>query len=134
MQDIQSSGKVSIWQRLLAIQLMVALACTGAIPVYAAPPVADVSVEGNSAALDNIGRAMQSPDARPSNAPTRNTLQSQPNIVLPDMGDPGGSALSRLDERKYGEMIMRQIRPDADYSNDWPIYDYLNQKIGRAHV
>jgi predicted Zn-dependent protease len=24
-------------------------------------------------------------------------------------------------------MIMRQIRPDADYSNDLPIYDYLNQ-------
>jgi predicted Zn-dependent protease len=70
---------------------------------------------------------MQSPDARPANAPTRSGLQNQPTIVLPDMGDPGGDALSRVDERKYGEMIMRQIRPDADYSNDLPIYDYLNQ-------
>jgi predicted Zn-dependent protease len=43
------------------------------------------------------------------------------------MGDPGGDSLSRMDEKKYGEMIMRQIRPDADYSNDLPIYDYLNQ-------
>ena len=84
-------------------------------------------MEGNSAALQNIGRAMQSPDARPANAPTRNSLQRQPNIVLPDMGDPGGDALNRVDERKYGEMIMRQIRPDADYSNDLPIYDFLNQ-------
>jgi predicted Zn-dependent protease len=32
-----------------------------------------------------------------------------------------------MDEKKYGEMIMRQIRPDPDYSNDLPIYDYLNQ-------
>jgi predicted Zn-dependent protease len=43
------------------------------------------------------------------------------------MGDPGGDSLSRLDEKKYGEMIMRQIRSDVDYSNDLPIYDYLNQ-------
>jgi predicted Zn-dependent protease len=43
------------------------------------------------------------------------------------MGDPGGDSLSRLDEKKYGEMIMRQIRPDVDYSNDLPIYDFLNQ-------
>jgi predicted Zn-dependent protease len=93
----------------------------------AATPTGDVSVEGNSAALQNIGRAMQSPDARPANTPTRNTLQRQPNIVLPDMGDPGGDVLNRVDERKYGEMIMRQIRPDADYSNDLVIYDFLNQ-------
>jgi predicted Zn-dependent protease len=43
------------------------------------------------------------------------------------MGDPGGDSLSRMDEKKYGEMIMRQIRPDTDYSNDLPIYDFLNQ-------
>ncbi len=42
------------------------------------------------------------------------------------MGDPGGDALSRVDECKYGEMIMRQLRSDPDYSNDLPIYDFLN--------
>jgi predicted Zn-dependent protease len=42
------------------------------------------------------------------------------------MGDPGGDALSPLDERKIGEQIMREIRRDRDFSNDWPIYDYLN--------
>jgi len=83
-------------------------------------------VDGNSAAIQNIGKAMQSPDAKSSKLPNRNTLQSQPNIILPDMGDPGGDSLSRIDERKYGEMIMRQIRPDPDYSNDLPIYDFLN--------
>jgi predicted Zn-dependent protease len=53
--------------------------------------------------------------------------QNQSNFILPDMGDPGGDSLSRMDEKKYGEMIMRQIRPDPDYSNDLPIYDFLNQ-------
>ena len=118
--------KPSFLRRILAIQLMLGLACSQ-FPSYAATPAGDVSVEGNSAAIQNIGRAMQSPDARPANAPTRNAIQSQPTIVLPDMGDPGGDTLSRLDERKYGEMIMRQIRPDADYSNDLLIYDFLNQ-------
>ncbi len=106
---------------------MLGISLPGISLSYAATPAGDVSVEGNSAAMQNIGRAMQSPDARPANTPTRNTLQRQPNIVLPDMGDPGGDALNRVDERKYGEMIMRQIRPDADYSNDLVIYDFLNQ-------
>jgi predicted Zn-dependent protease len=129
MQELKSIQNTAIWRRLLAGQLILALWCSCASPVYSAgpAPAGDVSVEGNSAAIQNINRAMQSPDARPANAPTRSNLQSQPAIILPDMGDPGGDALSRLDERKYGEMIMRQIRPDADYSNDLPIYDYLNQ-------
>ena len=105
---------------------MLGIVCSG-FPTYAATPVGDVSVEGNSAAIQNIGRAMQSPDARSSNLPARSTSQSQPNIVLPDMGDPGGDSLNRVDERKYGEIIMRQIRPDPDYSNDLVIYDFLNQ-------
>ena len=131
MQVIKPVGKISFIRRLLAIQLMLALACSGASPAFAAPPIAapagDVSVQGDSAALQNLRGLMQSPDARPANAPNRSGLQTQPTLVLPDMGDPGGDALSRIDERKYGEMIMRQIRPDVDYSNDWPLYDYLNQ-------
>ena len=117
MQDLQSAPKTSFLRRTLAVQLILGLACSG-FPAHSAAPIGDVSVEGNSAAIENIGRAMQSPDARPANAPIRNSMQSQPTIVLPDMGDPGGDALSRVDERKFGEMIMRQIRPDADYSND----------------
>jgi predicted Zn-dependent protease len=126
MQDIKFLRKSSFWRRLLAAQLILVLSCSGVGPVYAATPAGDVSVDGNSAAIQNIGKAMQSPDAKSSKLPNRNTLQSQPNIILPDMGDPGGDSLSRIDERKYGEMIMRQIRPDPDYSNDLPIYDFLN--------
>ncbi|QWE16432.1 M48 family metallopeptidase [Polynucleobacter sp. AP-Nino-20-G2] len=132
MEVRKSSEKSSIFRRILAGQLILALAWPSAGFVYAAGSassavVGDVSVQGDSAALQNLGRAVQSPDARSSNLPTRNTSQSQPSFVLPDMGDPGGDALSRLDEKKYGEMIMRQIRPDPDYSNDLPIYDFLNQ-------
>jgi len=126
MQDINPIQKTSFLRRIMAAQLMFAMAFSG-YPAHAAAPIGDVSVEGNSAAVQNIGRAMQSPDARSANLPSRSTVQTQPNIILPDMGDPGGDVLSRIDERKYGEMIMRQIRPDTDYSNDLVIYDFLNQ-------
>ncbi len=93
-------------------------------PSFAQQP--GVSVTQDSAAKENLGRVIQSPEARSANLPSRNSLQSQPTLVLPDMGDPGGDALSPLDERKIGEQIMREIRRDRDFSNDWPIYDYLN--------
>jgi predicted Zn-dependent protease len=132
MQVIKTSQKSSLFRRILAGQLILALAWPSTGLVYAAGPTSssltgDVSVKGDSAALQNLGRAVQSPDARSSNLPARNTPQNQSNFILPDMGDPGGDSLSRMDEKKYGEMIMRQIRPDPDYSNDLPIYDFLNQ-------
>jgi len=132
MQVIKTSQKTSLFRRILAGQLILALAWPSAGLVYAAGPTSssttgDVSVKGDSAALQNLGRAVQSPDARSSNLPTRSAPQNQSNFILPDMGDPGGDSLSRMDEKKYGEMIMRQIRPDPDYSNDLPIYDFLNQ-------
>ncbi|MBU3620221.1 M48 family metalloprotease [Polynucleobacter sp. CS-Odin-A6] len=132
MQVIKTSQKSSLLKRLLAGQLILSLAWPSASLVYAAGPgspsvTGDVSVQGESAALQNLGRAVQSPEARSSNLPSRNAPQTQATFVLPDMGDPGGDSLSRLDEKKYGEMIMRQIRPDPDYSNDLPIYDFLNQ-------
>lgn len=113
----------------MACQLILAISCNGALAAGTASvaPAGDVSVQGDSAALQNLGRAVQSPDARSANLPTRNAPPIQPTFILPDMGDPGGDSLSRMDEKKYGEMIMRQIRPDPDYSNDLPIYDFLNQ-------
>lgn len=108
------------FRRILALYLSLVLSA----PVFAQS--GGVSIEQDSAAQQNLGRVVQSPEARSANLPTRNTLQSQPNLVLPDMGDPGVDALSPLDERKIGEQIMREIRRDPDFSNDWPIYDYLN--------
>ncbi len=121
----------SLFHRFLACQLILAMGLPSVGSVYAAGQASstiagDVSVQGDSAALQNLGRAVQSPEARSSNLPARPQSLTQPSFVLPDMGDPGGDSLSRLDEKKYGEMIMRQIRPDPDYSNDLPIYDFLN--------
>ena len=123
MDDIKISYLASLSRRYLTYFLVMILTMSssntqlawGAGTASTAPP-GDVSVEGNSAAIQNIGRAMQSPDARSANLPIRAAAPPQSNIVLPDMGDPGGDALSRVDERKYGEMIMRQIRPDPDLS------------------
>jgi predicted Zn-dependent protease len=113
----------SLFYRFLAYKLILAMSLYGSGSVFAAGQVTnatgDVSVQGDSAALQNLGRAVQSPEARSSNLPLRPQGTGQPTFVLPDMGDPGGDSLSRLDERKYGEMIMRQIRPDSDYSNDY---------------
>lgn len=121
----------SLFHRFLACQLILAMGLPSVGSVYAAGQASstiagDVSVQGDSVALQNLGRAVQSPEARSSNLPARPQSLTQPSFVLPDMGDPGGDSLSRLDEKKYGEMIMRQIRPDPDYSNDLPIYDFLN--------
>lgn len=48
-------------------------------------------------------------------------------ILLPDLGDNSSSNLSDIDEKKLGEKIIREIRKDPDYSNNWLIYDYINQ-------
>ncbi|QWD75863.1 M48 family metallopeptidase [Polynucleobacter sp. MWH-UH24A] len=105
---------------------IIALILSGILSISSLAQQPGVSVTQDSAAKENLGRVIQSPEARSANLPSRNTLQSQPTLVLPDMGDPGGDALSPLDERKIGEQIMREIRRDRDFSNDWPIYDYLN--------
>lgn len=108
------------------VKRIVALCLSGVLSISSFAQQPGVSVTQDSAAKENLGRVIQSPEARSANLPSRNTLQSQPTLVLPDMGDPGGDALSPLDERKIGEQIMREIRRDRDFSNDWPIYDYLN--------
>ena len=120
MDDIKISYLASLAQRYLSYFLVIVLMMSSNAQLAwsassaSTAPSGDVSVEGNSAAIQNIGRAMQSSEARSANLPTRSVAPTQPNIVLPDMGDPGGDALSRVDERKYGEMIMREIRPDPD--------------------
>lgn len=108
------------------VKQVIALFLSGVLSVSSFAQQPGVSVTQDSAAKENLGRVIQSPEARSANLPSRTTLQSQPTLVLPDMGDPGGDALSPLDERKIGEQIMREIRRDRDFSNDWPIYDYLN--------
>ena len=108
MEVIKTSQKSSLFKRILAGQLILALAWPSAGFVYAAGPTplgatGDVSVQGESVALQNLGRAVQSPDARSTNLPSRNAPQIQPSFELPDMGDPGGGSLRRMGGEKEGE-------------------------------
>jgi len=50
---------------------------------------------------------------------------------LPDLGDGSGGALTPQAERRLGERVMREIRADPDYINDWLVRDYLNSVAAR---
>jgi predicted Zn-dependent protease len=45
---------------------------------------------------------------------------------LPDLGDGSGGTLTPQAERKLGERVMREVRSDPDYIDDWLVRDYLN--------
>jgi predicted Zn-dependent protease len=45
---------------------------------------------------------------------------------LPDLGSGGAGALTPQAERKLGERVMREVRRDPDYLDDWLVRDYLN--------
>ena len=46
---------------------------------------------------------------------------------LPDLGDSSASVLSPLQERRFGEEIMRQIRSSPEYMDDPEVTDYLDR-------
>ncbi|KND61249.1 Exported zinc metalloprotease YfgC precursor [Candidatus Burkholderia verschuerenii] len=48
------------------------------------------------------------------------------SVQLPDLGDGSGGTLSPQAERKVGERLMRDVRSDPDYLDDWLIRDYLD--------
>ncbi|MBN3754092.1 M48 family metallopeptidase [Paraburkholderia sp. Tr-20389] len=50
---------------------------------------------------------------------------------LPDLGDGSGGTLTPQAERKLGERVMREVRSDPDYIDDWLVRDYLNSIAGR---
>ncbi|WP_025602361.1 M48 family metalloprotease [Burkholderia sp. WSM2230] len=45
---------------------------------------------------------------------------------LPDLGSGGAGTLTPQAERKLGERVMRELRRDPDYLDDWLVRDYLN--------
>jgi predicted Zn-dependent protease len=54
-------------------------------------------------------------------------LQASMNALqLPDLGDGSGGTLTPQAERRLGERLMRDLRRDPDYLDDWLIRDYLN--------
>ncbi|MFL9862739.1 M48 family metalloprotease [Paraburkholderia fungorum] len=50
---------------------------------------------------------------------------------LPDLGNGGSGSLTPQAERKLGERVMRELRRDPDYLDDWLVRDYLNSVAGK---
>ena len=50
---------------------------------------------------------------------------------LPDLGDGSGGKLTPQAERKLGERVMREVRRDPAYLDDWLVRDYLNSVAAR---
>lgn len=48
------------------------------------------------------------------------------SLQLPDLGDGSGGSLTPQAERRLGERVMREVRRDPDYLDDWLVRDYLN--------
>ncbi len=53
------------------------------------------------------------------------------SVQLPDLGDGSGGTLSPQAERKLGERMMREVRADPDYLDDWLMRDYLDSIASR---
>jgi predicted Zn-dependent protease len=62
------------------------------------------------------------------NASLRAPMSTQ---QLPDLGDGSGGTLTPQAERKLGERVMREVRSDPDYIDDWLVRDYLNSISAR---
>ncbi len=50
-------------------------------------------------------------------------------VQLPDLGDGSGGTLTPQAERRLGERMMRELRRDPDYLDDWLVRDYLNSVV-----
>jgi predicted Zn-dependent protease len=93
-----------------------------------APPSGD-SLTTPSATIDaNVFGLYGGAAARFANRPGEKAgLQASMNALqLPDLGDGSGGALTPQAERRLGERLMRDLRRDPDYLDDWLIRDYLN--------
>jgi predicted Zn-dependent protease len=103
----------------------------GSLAFLFQPTLLLAQADSNRIAQDNIDRAMRS-STNSAGIPQVNKPIQQ-SLVLPDLGDSSSISLSPSDERQLGERIMREIRRDPDYSNDFVFYDYLNT-IGQTLV
>ncbi len=53
---------------------------------------------------------------------------------LPDLGDGSGGSLTPQAERQLGERVMREVRRDPDYLDDWLVRDYLNSVAAKLSL
>jgi predicted Zn-dependent protease len=90
------------------IALLLCMTLAGPIPVGAQALAVTGALSAQGDALDGIPPA--SIDAH----------------ELPSLGDGSGGVLSPRNERKLGERVMREVRRDPAYLDDWLTRDYLH--------
>ena len=66
-----------------------------------------------------------------TSAPAANLRAPLRALELPDLGDGSGGSLTPQAERRLGERVMREVRRDPDYLDDWLVRDYLNAMAAR---
>ncbi|WP_174362759.1 M48 family metalloprotease [uncultured Caballeronia sp.] len=98
-----------------------------------APPSGDALTTPTATIDANVFGLYGGAAARFANRPGEKAgLQASMNALqLPDLGDGSGGALTPQAERRLGERLMRDLRRDPDYLDDWLIRDYLNSVAAR---
>ncbi|KVN39024.1 peptidase M48 [Burkholderia pyrrocinia] len=109
---------------------------TGALPLESAPAgLPSISTVPSGIAPDVFGtyggaesRFSGTDRASGPAASLRGPLRA---LQLPDLGDGSGGAMTPQAERRLGERVMREVRRDPDYLDDWLARDYLNAMAAR---
>ncbi|AIO42869.1 peptidase M48 family protein [Burkholderia cenocepacia] len=133
-------------KQLLAVLLSAALAVppTGyaqrasALPLEpadgASPPLSTVPAGIATGVFGTYGGAesrFSGAGADGASAPVANLRAPLRALELPDLGDGSGGSLTPQAERRLGERVMREVRRDPDYLDDWLVRDYLNAMAAR---
>lgn len=126
-------------KQLLAVLLSAALVLppsghaqrTSALPLEpaagASPSISTVPSEIATGVFGTYGGAeSRFSGADGASAPVANLRAPLRALELPDLGDGSGGSLTPRAERRLGERVMREVRRDPDYLDDWLARDYLN--------
>nr|WP_250499038.1 M48 family metalloprotease [Caballeronia sp. GAWG1-5s-s] len=92
------------------------------------PPATSTATTPPNTVADGIFGVYGGAESRFANRPGAMAGLRAPlsSVQLPDLGDGSGGTLSPQAERKLGERMMREVRADPDYLDDWLIRDYLD--------
>ncbi|MBN3837558.1 M48 family metalloprotease, partial [Burkholderia sp. Ac-20344] len=131
-------------KQLLAVSLSVALALppSGHAQSASAPPLESAADGARSISTVPSGIAAgvfgtyggaesRFSDAGGASAPAASLRAPLRALELPDLGDGSGGSLTPQAERRLGERVMREVRRDPDYLDDWLVRDYLNAMAAR---
>ncbi|AZQ52171.1 M48 family metalloprotease [Burkholderia cenocepacia] len=131
-------------KQLLAVSLSAALALPpgGHAQSAAAPPLEPAA--GGATSISTVpsgvatgvfgtygGAESRFSGADGASAPVASLRAPLRALELPDLGDGSGGSLTPRAERRLGERVMREVRRDPDYLDDWLVRDYLNAMAAR---